>query len=177
MNPSCSALLQNHLPPKEQDPGSFIIPCSIRKLDFNNALADLVASISMRIRYGKVCMMTEERILKDYWKERFKDEKGDLEENLEDREECGEDKANAIIRAIHDKLNDDWFNNISEDEDEMERILDYLNQDHMTDSSIRMKKPITREGSRYKEVEFEISLIRFHVVARFCLGVTTLVTL
>ncbi|GJR87160.1 putative reverse transcriptase domain-containing protein [Tanacetum coccineum] len=31
-------------------------------------------------------------------------------------------------------------------------------------------------GSRYKEVEFEVSLTRFRVVARFCLGVTTLVT-
>nr|GEZ08763.1 hypothetical protein [Tanacetum cinerariifolium] len=43
-----------------------------------------------------------------------------------DPEECGEDKANAIIRAIHGKLNDDWFNNTSEDEDDLERILDYL---------------------------------------------------
>ncbi|GJX48042.1 hypothetical protein Tco_0273232 [Tanacetum coccineum] len=40
MNPKCFALLQNHLPPKEQDPGSFILPCSIGKLDFKNALAD-----------------------------------------------------------------------------------------------------------------------------------------
>ncbi|GKC61661.1 hypothetical protein Tco_1089259, partial [Tanacetum coccineum] len=47
MNPRCSALLQNHLPPKEQDPGSFILPCSIGKLDFSNALADLGASISI----------------------------------------------------------------------------------------------------------------------------------
>ncbi|GJU59999.1 protein kinase-like domain, concanavalin A-like lectin/glucanase domain protein [Tanacetum coccineum] len=47
MNPTCSALLQNHLPLKEQDPGSFILPCSIGKLDFNNALADLGASISV----------------------------------------------------------------------------------------------------------------------------------
>ncbi|GJY48123.1 zinc knuckle CX2CX4HX4C containing protein [Tanacetum coccineum] len=47
MNPRCSALLQNHLPPKEQDPGSFILPCSIRKLDFKKALADLGASISI----------------------------------------------------------------------------------------------------------------------------------
>ncbi|GJY62236.1 zinc knuckle CX2CX4HX4C containing protein [Tanacetum coccineum] len=47
MNPRCSALLQNHLPPKEQDPGSFILPCSIGKLDFKNALADLGASISI----------------------------------------------------------------------------------------------------------------------------------
>ncbi|GJY53018.1 gag-pol polyprotein [Tanacetum coccineum] len=35
------------LPPKEQDPGSFILPCFIGRLDFNNALADLGASISV----------------------------------------------------------------------------------------------------------------------------------
>ncbi|GJV88972.1 hypothetical protein Tco_1532910 [Tanacetum coccineum] len=33
--------------PKEQDLGSFILPCSIGRLDFNNALADLGASISV----------------------------------------------------------------------------------------------------------------------------------
>ncbi|GJV78805.1 hypothetical protein Tco_1514675 [Tanacetum coccineum] len=47
MNPRCFALPQNHLPPKEQDPGSFILPCSIGKLDFKNALADLGARISV----------------------------------------------------------------------------------------------------------------------------------
>ncbi|GJZ63969.1 reverse transcriptase domain-containing protein [Tanacetum coccineum] len=272
MNPRCSALLQNHLPPKDEDPGSLILPCSIRKLDFKNALADLGASISimpfsmykrlgigklepinmiiemadntkctpkgivknllikidkfifpvdfvildmvediqmpiilerpllatahakvdifrksislevgsekesyeeivykltevekekysapqekrvhwcreilnndskreelkwenlslndwMRIRYGKVCKLTRERILKDYWRERFRDKEDDLEENLEDPEECGEDKANTILGVIHDKLNNDWFNNTSEDEKDLEGILDYL---------------------------------------------------
>ncbi|GJZ84871.1 reverse transcriptase domain-containing protein [Tanacetum coccineum] len=189
MNPRCFALLPNHLPHKEQDPGSFILPCSIRKLDFKNALADLGASISimpfsmykhlgigklvpinmliemadntkctpkvivenllikinkfifpvdfvildmvedirmpiilgrpllatthaqkkyyresnndskreelewvnlslndwMRIRYGKVCKMTEERILKDLWKERLEEEEDDSDKNLEDQ--------------------------------------------------------------------------------------------
>ncbi|GJY33957.1 RNA-directed DNA polymerase, eukaryota, reverse transcriptase zinc-binding domain protein [Tanacetum coccineum] len=47
MSPRCSALLQNQLPLKENDPGSFILPCSIRRLDFNNALADLSTSISI----------------------------------------------------------------------------------------------------------------------------------
>ncbi|GKB48639.1 retrovirus-related pol polyprotein from transposon TNT 1-94 [Tanacetum coccineum] len=47
INPRCSALLQNQLPPKENDPRSFILPCSIGRLDFNNALADLGASISI----------------------------------------------------------------------------------------------------------------------------------
>nr|GEW34213.1 hypothetical protein [Tanacetum cinerariifolium] len=32
MNPRCSALLRNHLPPKEQDPKSFILPCSIGRV-------------------------------------------------------------------------------------------------------------------------------------------------
>ncbi|GJR97029.1 hypothetical protein Tco_0269203 [Tanacetum coccineum] len=43
----CSGLLQNQLPPKEQDPRSFILPCSIGRLDLNNALADLGVSISI----------------------------------------------------------------------------------------------------------------------------------
>ncbi|GJR19540.1 zinc knuckle CX2CX4HX4C containing protein [Tanacetum coccineum] len=259
MNPRCSALLRNHLPPKEQDPGSFILHCSIGKLDFNNALADLGASISVmplsmykrlgigklepiniviemadntkctpkgivenllikivkfmfpvdfvilnmvedlrmpiilgipllatahakvdifrksislevgsekvifkmrkivyriievekekqsrpkerrvhwfkailqekenRSEYGKICKMTKERILKDHWRDRIGDKEDDLKENLEDPKECREDKANTIMGAIHNKLNEDWFNNTSEDEDDLEGILDYL---------------------------------------------------
>ncbi|GJS07050.1 zinc knuckle CX2CX4HX4C containing protein [Tanacetum coccineum] len=80
----------------------------------------------MKIRYGRVCKMTRERILKDHWRKRYGDEEDDLEENLEDLEECGKDKANAIMWAIHDKLNDDWFNNTSKDEDDFEGILYYL---------------------------------------------------
>nr|GEZ96568.1 hypothetical protein [Tanacetum cinerariifolium] len=144
MNPRCFTLLQNHLPPKEQDPESFILLCSIGKLDFKNALADLGASISIMpflmykrlgigklkpiniIRYGKVCKITGERILKDYWREKFRDEEDDLDDYLEDPEECEEDKANTILGVIHDKLNNDWFNNTSEAEDDLEGILDNL---------------------------------------------------
>ncbi|GKB06056.1 hypothetical protein Tco_0834289 [Tanacetum coccineum] len=46
MNTRCSTILQNQLPPKEQDSRSFTLPCSIGKLTFN-ALADLEASISI----------------------------------------------------------------------------------------------------------------------------------
>ncbi|GJZ92123.1 hypothetical protein Tco_0664188 [Tanacetum coccineum] len=49
MNPRSSALLQNLLPLKENDPGSFILHCFIGRLDFNNALADLGASISIML--------------------------------------------------------------------------------------------------------------------------------
>ncbi|GJS02068.1 hypothetical protein Tco_0318576 [Tanacetum coccineum] len=47
INHICSAFLLNQLLPKEKDPKSFILPCSIGRLDFNNALADLGASISI----------------------------------------------------------------------------------------------------------------------------------
>ncbi|GKA74241.1 zinc knuckle CX2CX4HX4C containing protein [Tanacetum coccineum] len=302
MHPRCSALLQNYLPPKEQDPGSFILPCPIGKLDFNNALADLGASINVmplsmykRLGIGKLkpinmvikmadntkctpkgivenllikinkfifsvdfmildmveglrmpiilrrpllatthakvdifrksislevgsekvifkmrssftttfksvrsirsdtcpedddfkkidydlflydsesyepkerrvywckAILQEKENLSEYWPscdpnydvcvggdspinkvkrywesmndskqeelEWFGDEEDDLEKNLEDPEECGEDKENAIMGVIHDKLNDDWFNNTSEYEDDLEGILDYL---------------------------------------------------
>ncbi|GKA78358.1 putative reverse transcriptase, RNA-dependent DNA polymerase, partial [Tanacetum coccineum] len=42
-----SATLQNKLPPKETDPGSFIRPCIIRNHSMSNALADLGASVSV----------------------------------------------------------------------------------------------------------------------------------
>ena len=43
----CSAILQNKLPNKLKDPGSFTIPCLIGSLDVHNALADLGASINV----------------------------------------------------------------------------------------------------------------------------------
>ncbi|GJS93483.1 zinc knuckle CX2CX4HX4C containing protein [Tanacetum coccineum] len=47
INRRCSALLLNQLPPNEKEPESFILPCSIGRLDFNKALAELGASISI----------------------------------------------------------------------------------------------------------------------------------
>ncbi|GJS00732.1 zinc knuckle CX2CX4HX4C containing protein [Tanacetum coccineum] len=244
MNPRCSALLQNHMPPKEQDPGSLILPCSIGKLDFKKALADLGASITImpfsmykRLGIGKLepinmliemadntkcapkgivenllikidkfiypvdfvildmvedirmpiilgrpllatahaqvdifrktislevgsekvifkmrssftttnfesvrSIKSETFIEDDNLKEIDYDlflydsescefnrgEKDDLEEYLEDLEECGEDKANIMLGVIHDKLNNNWFNNTSEDEDNLKEILYHL---------------------------------------------------
>ncbi|XP_039140473.1 uncharacterized protein LOC120277686 [Dioscorea cayenensis subsp. rotundata] len=42
----CSALIQNKLPPKLKDPGSFLIPCEIRAASFEKALCNLGASVS-----------------------------------------------------------------------------------------------------------------------------------
>lgn len=43
----CSAILQNNLPPKLKDLGSFTIPCSIGNQYFGKALCNLGASINL----------------------------------------------------------------------------------------------------------------------------------
>ncbi|KAJ0520261.1 putative nucleotidyltransferase, Ribonuclease H [Helianthus annuus] len=47
LSEECSAVLQNRLPKKMTDPGSFTIPCLIGDLSVSNALADLGASINL----------------------------------------------------------------------------------------------------------------------------------
>ncbi|GKB86299.1 hypothetical protein Tco_0958571, partial [Tanacetum coccineum] len=84
------------------------------------------------------------------------EEEDDIEENSEDSEECGEDKANTIIGAIHDKLNDDWFNVTSEYEDDLEGILDYLKPGSYDgfidlDNEAYNKKKCRLLGLTYKE--------------------------
>ena len=45
----CSAILQNKLPLKLKDPGSFTIPCTIGECYFEKALCDLGASINLML--------------------------------------------------------------------------------------------------------------------------------
>ena len=44
---TCSAIIQRSLLAKMKDPGSFTIPCSIRKYEFKKALCDTRASIKL----------------------------------------------------------------------------------------------------------------------------------
>ncbi|KAL0283546.1 UNVERIFIED_CONTAM: hypothetical protein Sangu_2883800, partial [Sesamum angustifolium] len=46
LNEECSTILQNKLPPKLKDPGSFSIPCTIGNNDFDKTLCDLGASVN-----------------------------------------------------------------------------------------------------------------------------------
>ncbi|KAL0411864.1 UNVERIFIED_CONTAM: hypothetical protein Slati_3776100 [Sesamum latifolium] len=46
-NKECSAILQNKLPHKLKDPGSFPIPCTIGNINFDKALCDLGASVNL----------------------------------------------------------------------------------------------------------------------------------
>ncbi|GJW74348.1 transposon ty3-I gag-pol polyprotein [Tanacetum coccineum] len=47
LNDRCSTALQNQPPPKENDPGSFTLPCLIGNSNIRSALADLGASINI----------------------------------------------------------------------------------------------------------------------------------
>ncbi|GJY00738.1 integrase, catalytic region, zinc finger, CCHC-type containing protein [Tanacetum coccineum] len=239
MNPRSSALFQNLLPPKENDPGSFILPCSIGRLDFNNALADLRANISImpfsmfkrlgigklkpinmviemaddtkcipkkivknllikidkfilpigfvilditedfrmpvilgrpllatahakvdifrktislevgnekvqesyekilykcsliaqetngEHRFGEVSKTARDKILRDHWRKRFRNEYEDSEE-FKDPEGCRESKENKILGTVLKKLHDEWFKGTDEDDDDLEGIIDYL---------------------------------------------------
>ena len=44
---TCNAVIQRSLPAKMKDPGSFTIPCSIRKYEFKKALCDSGAIINL----------------------------------------------------------------------------------------------------------------------------------
>ena len=62
---TCSAIIQKNLPAKMKDPGSFTIPCSIRKYEFKEALCDSGASINLmplsmvqRLSLGKLTPTT-----------------------------------------------------------------------------------------------------------------------
>ncbi|KAK5842351.1 hypothetical protein PVK06_004692 [Gossypium arboreum] len=48
LNEECSTILQNKLPTKLKDPGSFTIPCLIGSLNVEKALANLGASINLK---------------------------------------------------------------------------------------------------------------------------------
>ncbi|GJV00041.1 hypothetical protein Tco_1329311 [Tanacetum coccineum] len=61
------------------------------------------------------------------WEELSFNDWDDMEvKDGEDPEESGEDKANAILRVVLEKLEEAWFNGTSEDEDDLEGIIDYL---------------------------------------------------
>ena len=42
LNEECSAVLQNVMPKKREDPGAFVLPCRIGSLTFEKSLCDWV---------------------------------------------------------------------------------------------------------------------------------------
>ncbi|GJW52537.1 reverse transcriptase domain-containing protein [Tanacetum coccineum] len=87
---------------------------------------DLSLNDWMKIRYGKICKSTRDRILKDHWKEKFGEEDDDTDEGWEDSKKCREEKIDAILDTVFHKLDDSWFSGETQDEDDLYGITDYL---------------------------------------------------
>ncbi|GJY59674.1 hypothetical protein Tco_0459566 [Tanacetum coccineum] len=91
----------------------------------------------------KVRKMTEERILKDYWRQELIENHEDMidispnidlaqETNMNTQEDYeylknfGEEKIELILDTVLDKLDDGWFSGTANDEDNLDGITDYL---------------------------------------------------
>ncbi|GJS75405.1 hypothetical protein Tco_0725286 [Tanacetum coccineum] len=89
---------------------------------------------------GKVCKMTKERILKDYWRQEFDENQDDMidmnsdlvqeispntKEDCEDLENFGEEKMELILDVVLDKLDNGWFSRTVKDEEDLDGIVDY----------------------------------------------------
>ncbi|GJS26455.1 hypothetical protein Tco_0487075, partial [Tanacetum coccineum] len=100
---------------------------SLKKLGMPIILGrPLLATIHAKESYEEIVhRMTEDM---DHWRERFKDEEDDIDDNedVEDPVECGEDKENTILEVVLNKVDKAWFNGTSEDEDDLEGMIDYL---------------------------------------------------
>ncbi|GKD52913.1 hypothetical protein Tco_1286300 [Tanacetum coccineum] len=79
----------------------------------------------LRIRFGEVSETDRDKILRDHWRKRFRNEYED-NENFEDPDGCGENKENKILGTVLNKLHDEWFKGTDEDDDDQEGIIDYL---------------------------------------------------
>nr|GFB81254.1 hypothetical protein [Tanacetum cinerariifolium] len=63
----------------------------------------------------------------DYWREKLNEDQDDMSvDDGKDLKECRKDKANAILGVVLDKLKGDWYDGTSEDENDLEGIIDYL---------------------------------------------------
>ncbi|GJT58919.1 reverse transcriptase domain-containing protein [Tanacetum coccineum] len=90
----------------EKDPGSFILPCSIGRLDFNNALADLGSSISimpfsMYKRLGTSDDVNDIEGIIDYLEPTSYDGFVDLDEEEYNKRRCTDDEdAYEHVRMV-----------------------------------------------------------------------------
>ncbi|GJU90697.1 hypothetical protein Tco_1303120 [Tanacetum coccineum] len=56
----------------------------------------------------------------------YSEEEDDTDEGWEDLKKCGEEKMNAILDTVLDKLDDSWFSGTIQDEADLDGITNYL---------------------------------------------------
>ncbi|GJV01197.1 hypothetical protein Tco_1334766 [Tanacetum coccineum] len=93
----------------------------------------------IRVRYGKVCKMTKDKIMKDYWRQEFNEKQDDItnmnvdleispniRKDLKDLENFRDEKMELILDNVYDKLDDEWYSGTVIDEEDLDGIVDYL---------------------------------------------------
>nr|GEZ32002.1 hypothetical protein [Tanacetum cinerariifolium] len=93
------------------------------------------------VRYVKVCKITKEIILNDYWRQEFDENQDEMidmnidlaqeinrntEEDCKNLENFGEEKIKLILDTVLDKLDDGWLSRTVKDEEDLDGIIDYL---------------------------------------------------
>ncbi|VFQ92432.1 unnamed protein product [Cuscuta campestris] len=122
LSAECSAVLTKNLPKKQKDPGSFTIPCSIDNVAFNNALADLGASINLVPSY-----VAQKLVIKELLPTRMCIQLADISVTYPLEIANQEHVSCNLVNAI-DALDDFWFGTSSvEDGPRDEGIISMAN--------------------------------------------------
>nr|GEU93129.1 hypothetical protein [Tanacetum cinerariifolium] len=127
MNPRCLTLLQNQLPLKENDLGSFIHPFSIKShlssTDPDVFTYDIMVQESYEEIVYRCSLIAQEANggLRKIFGNEYDDN-----EDFEDPDGCMKSKENQVIGTIINKLQDEWFKGTHEDDDDLVGIIDYL---------------------------------------------------
>nr|GEV59455.1 hypothetical protein [Tanacetum cinerariifolium] len=107
----------------------------------------------VRIKFGKLCEMTRDRILEDYWRRVFNEAKPENEKK-EDSKEYMESKTNVILNTILEKADEPWFSSTSDDKNDLGGIIDQFKLnlfDKSTDPKNHQKRKCKLLGIIYKE--------------------------
>ncbi|GJX75510.1 zinc knuckle CX2CX4HX4C containing protein [Tanacetum coccineum] len=86
---------------------------------------DLSLNDWLKIKYGEVDEAMKNKILIEHWRKRFGVDYDDSDD-FYDLDQCGEIRNNEIQERIIHNLHEEWFKRTSEDEDDIEGIIDYL---------------------------------------------------
>nr|GEY11393.1 hypothetical protein [Tanacetum cinerariifolium] len=97
----------------------------------------------LQIRFGKVSETDRKKILIEYWRYLFRIDYDDIDD-FDNPDRYKESKSNEIRELIISKLHEEWFKVMSDDEDDIEGIIDYL-------KPISYDGFIDLEGKAYKK--------------------------
>ncbi|GJS01994.1 hypothetical protein Tco_0318502 [Tanacetum coccineum] len=79
----------------------------------------------LKIKYGEVDETMKKKILTEHWRKRFGVDYDD-NNDFYDPDQCGESRNNEIRERVINNLHDEWFKGTSDDEDDIQGIIDYL---------------------------------------------------